>query len=145
MPVSDPASGGRHVIAAPDLVVPAAELAWRFSTPGGPGGQHANTAHTRTVVTWDIDASKALTDRQRTLLIGQLGSQVTVSVNETRSQARNRDIAIERLAALISDAVRVERPRKPTKPSRSARKRRVDSKRRRSQVKANRRHPRLDD
>jgi len=121
------------------LVVPPAELSWRFSGSGGPGGQHANTANTRVELTFDVGASAVLGPRQRARLLERLGSKVRVVVSEERSQARNREIAVERLAGRLREALRVERPRRPTSPTEASRERRLEDKRRRSERKAERR------
>jgi ribosome-associated protein len=123
----------------PGLVVPAAELTWRFGPSGGPGGQHANTAHTRAEVTFDIAGSGALNDRQRRLLLERVGARVVVTADDTRSQARNRQIALDRLAARLRAGLREPTVRRPTKPGRGARERRLADKRRRSQRKSERR------
>ncbi len=125
-------------------VVPLAELEWRTSRSGGPGGQHANTADTRVEVRFDIAGSSSLGPRQRARLLERLGPVVTAVAADSRSQARNREVALERLRTKLEAALRVDPPRRPTRPSRSARAARVDSKRRRSDVKRNRRPPRGD-
>ncbi|MDH3680374.1 MAG: alternative ribosome rescue aminoacyl-tRNA hydrolase ArfB [Acidimicrobiia bacterium] len=127
------------------LVIPAAELTWRFSPSGGPGGQHANTSNTRAEVVFDIAASAVLTDAQRRRLLGRFGPRLSISVDDTRSQTRNRQLARERLAARLAEALRPAKPRRATKPSRGAKERRLQEKRRRSQLKANRRRRDGDD
>ena len=127
------------------LVIPAVELTWRFSTSGGPGGQHANTAHTRAEVRWDVAASAVVTEDQRRRIIGALGPVVTVAVDDTRSQSRNRDLARERLAARIRESLVTRAARRPSRPGRGARERRLQDKRRRSRTKADRARPRPDD
>lgn len=127
------------------LIIPAVELAWRFSPSGGPGGQHANTSHTRAEVTFDIEASAVLSDWQRERLSDRFGPRVVVGADDTRSQMRNRQIARQRLADRLAEALKIEAKRRPTKPGRRAKQRRVDEKRKRSQVKANRSKPRYDD
>ncbi len=131
------------------LVIPAAELEWRFTTSGGPGGQHANRSATRAELTWDVTASGAVDEPTRQRLLGRIGTRaaggaVTVAVDETRSQWRNRSIARRRLAELLFDALREEAPRRPTRPSRAARKRRLESKKRRGVVKRLRKPPELE-
>ena len=121
------------------LVIPAAELTWRFSPSGGPGGQHANTSNTRAEVVFDISSSAVLSGGQRSRLIERFGSQLAVSVDDTRSQTRNRQIAMERLAARLADALQPTKKRRATKPGRGAKERRLKSKRQRSQLKAGRR------
>ena len=121
------------------LVIPAAELTWRFSPSGGPGGQHANTSNTRAEVTFDITSSAVLSAAQQQVLAARFGPRLSISVDETRSQTRNRQIALERLAARLRDALRPKKKRRATKPSRGAKERRLQAKRKRSQLKAGRR------
>lgn len=115
--------------------IPLSELEWRFGPSGGPGGQHANRAHTRAEVRFDVAASPSLGPRQRERLLGRVGPVVRIAVDEERSQVRNRAIALDRLRARLADALRVERQRRPTRPTRSAEARRLDEKRRRADVK----------
>jgi len=124
--------------------IPLDELEWRFSTSGGPGGQHANTANTRAEVRFDVARSPSLGPRQRARLLERLGPVVRVVASDERSQARNRELALERLRSRMADALRVERPRRKTVPSAAARRRRVESKRRRSEVKRLRARPEPD-
>lgn len=123
------------------LAIPLAELQWRATTPGGPGGQHANRTQSRVEVRFDVEASRALGPRQRAVLLDRLGPVVTATASDERSQARNRALAMERLAGRLSSALRVRPARRPTAPSAAARARRVDDKRRRGAVKQNRRTP----
>jgi ribosome-associated protein len=115
------------------------------SRSGGPGGQHANTSETRVEVRFDVAASRALGPRQRSRLLERLGAVVTAVAADSRSQARNRELALERLRSKLVAGLRVDRPRRATKPSRSARAARVDSKRRRGTIKRHRRPPNPDD
>lgn len=121
------------------LIVPARELRWSFGPSGGPGGQHANRAHTRVEVRFDIAGSAALRDSQRALLLSRLGSVVVASADDERSQIRNRRLALERLRRKLADALRVDRARRPSRPSRGAVERRLESKRRQSARKRDRR------
>ncbi len=121
------------------LVIPAAELVWRFSPSGGPGGQHANTSNTRAEVVFDIEASTVLTNAQRSQLMERFGPRLAISVDDTRSQTRNRQTALERMAARLADALRPSKKRRATKPGRGAKERRLKDKRQRSQLKAGRR------
>ena len=125
--------------------VPLDELEWRVSRSGGPGGQHANTSETRVEVRFDVTASRALGPRQRSRLLERLGPVVSAVAVDSRSQARNRELALERLRSKLVAGLRVERPRRATTPSRSARAARVDSKRRRGSIKRHRRPPTADD
>lgn len=129
----------------PALTIPDAELDLRFGPSGGPGGQHANRAHSRVDLTWVVEDSTVLTASQRRRLVDKLGPVVRLSVDEERSQLRNRELALERLGQRVAQALKVERARRPTKPSRRAKARRVDAKRRRSQTKQGRRRPNYDD
>jgi ribosome-associated protein len=124
--------------------IPLDELEWRFTGSGGPGGQHANTANTRAEVRFDVAASTSLGPRQRARLLARLGPVVRVVASDERSQARNRDLALERLAARLADALKVGRPRVPTRPSAAARRERVQEKRRRSEVKRQRARPEVE-
>ena len=126
------------------LVLPASEIEERFTTSGGPGGQHANRARTRVELRFDIAASEALSDHQRRLLSARFGDEVKVVVDDERSQLRNRTIARERLAARLRSALVPPRPRRPTKPTRGSKVRRLEAKRRRGQVKEHRRRPGAD-
>lgn len=121
------------------------EVEWRFGPSGGPGGQHANRAHTRVEARLDLASSPSLTEVQRERLVARLGPEVRVVVEDTRSQHRNRELALERLAAVLADANRVPKARRPTRPSKAARQRRLDDKRRRSERKSERRRPRRED
>ncbi len=127
--------------------LPLAELEVSFSRSGGPGGQHANTSSTKVELRWDLEASSALTPPQKQLLRSRLGSRLTdegvlvLQSSEHRSQTRNREAAVARLVALLSDALRVSPTRRPTRPTRAARQRRVEAKRRRGDTKALRRPP----
>ena len=125
----------------PSLRIPHDELSWRFTGSGGPGGQHANTSNTRVELTWDVGASTAPGPRQRALLVERLGTLVRVVVADERSQARNRDLALERLRARVAAAVRVAPPRRPTRPTRGSQERRLESKRRHADLKRGRRQP----
>ena len=119
--------------------IPDHELVWRFGPSGGPGGQHANRAHTRADVVFDVDASTSLTEGQRARVKAALGSTIRVTVDETRSQSRNRQIANDRLQARVANALRPVRVRRATRPGKGAVERRLQDKRRQSQRKANRR------
>ncbi len=117
------------------------ELEWRFSGSGGPGGQHANTANTRVEVRFDVAASPSLGPRQRARIIEQLGPVVRVVASDSRSQHRNRELAIERLCERLAGALRVERPRVPTRVGTSAKEKRLKDKRQRSERKRSRSRP----
>ena len=124
--------------------IPTAELTWRFSRSGGPGGQHANTADTRVELRFDIAGSPSLGPRQRARLLDALGPEVRIVVSDERSQARNRELALARLAERLAGALRVMAPRRPTRPSKAAVARRLAGKRRQADRKAARRRPDLE-
>jgi len=126
---------GRHV------VIPASELEWRFSSSGGPGGQHANTANTRVELIFDVAASAVLGPRQRARLLERLGPTTRVVVSDERSQARNRQIAMARLSQRLTEALHVDRSRRPTVPTRASRERRLRAKQLRGARKEERRPP----
>lgn len=125
--------------------IPESELDMRFSSSGGPGGQHANKAATRVELRWDVEASTSIDDARRARLIERIGPVVRVVVDDERSQARNRTIARDRLAERVDRAMRRERRRTATKPTKGSKRRRVAAKKERGQVKRQRRRPSLDD
>jgi ribosome-associated protein len=136
---------------SPDLRVPLAELEFRASRSGGPGGQHVNTSSTRIEVWWDIAASPTLTDEQRARLLQRLATRLDgegrlrIVASASRSQLRNREAATERLRDVVAAGLAVAKPRKRTKPSRAAKAARLEAKRRRAATKRERRPPRHDD
>jgi ribosome-associated protein len=121
------------------VLIPAHDLTWTFGPSGGPGGQHANRAHTRAEVRFDAEASGSLSQYQRQRIIDRLGSVVIVSADDERSQLRNRRLALDRLRQKLAGALRVETPRRPTRPGRGAVERRLDAKRRQAARKRDRR------
>ena len=125
----------------PGLAIPLAEIELRTSRSSGPGGQHANVTASRVDAVFDVAASQVLSDTQKARIAGRLGPRVTATAQDTRSQTRNRELALERLAARLAHALEVHRPRTPTKPTKASRKRRLESKRRRADVKRARRPP----
>ena len=137
--------GVTDVLRVGRLQVPLSELTWRFDTPGGPGGQHANRAATRAEVRFDIVGSPSLSESQRNRLRSRVGAVAVATSADSRSQSRNKDLALERLRTILGEALREERPRRKTKPSRRAKARRLDSKRKRSEVKKTRGRVRPDD
>lgn len=122
-----------------DLTIPASEISWSFSTAGGPGGQHANKVSTRVEARFDITGSRSLDDEQRRRLTTRYGTEIRVSADETRSQHRNRRVALSKLTSAIASALEVPRRRVPTRATRSSQRARLTAKRRRSDVKRNRR------
>lgn len=125
--------------------VPRRELEWTFTTAGSAGGQHANRNATRAELRFDIESSSAFSDAQRARLIRKLGPEVRVAAAETRSQSRNRDAAERRLAQQLREGLTVEKRRKPTKPTKGSKRRRVDAKKQRGQTKQQRRKPTRND
>jgi ribosome-associated protein len=125
----------------PDCAIPLSEIEWRFGPSGGPGGQHANRAHTRVEATFDVESSLALTEAQRARVRNRVGPVVRVVADGERSQSRNRAAALDRLAERLAAALHVPKSRRPTKPSRSAKARRVDEKRKRGETKKLRGRP----
>ena len=132
---------------SPDLRVPLAELEFRASRSGGPGGQHVNTSSTRVEVTWDVAGSAALSAEQRQRLLARLASRLDGSgrlrlvSSSTRSQLRNREDVTERLREVVAQALVVPKARKRTRTPRAAKAARLESKRRRSATKRDRRPP----
>ena len=113
----------------------------RFSRSSGPGGQHAQTSDTRVEAVFDVEASAALSDAQKRRVIAKAGPVVRAVAQDERSQWRNRELALERLADSLRAALRVERRRRPTKPTKAGVERRLEQKRRRSETKRLRRPP----
>ena len=133
---------------SPDLRVPLAELEFRASRSGGPGGQHVNTSSTRVEVTWDVAGSPALSEEQRQRLLGRLASRldgtgrIRLVSSSTRSQLRNREDVTERLREVVAQALVVPKARKRTRTPRAAKAARLENKRRRAATKRDRRPPR---
>ena len=128
----------------PGLTIPLEELEVRASRSSGPGGQHANVTASRIEVSFDVVASSALSDDQKRRVMGRCGPVVRAVAQDTRSQRRNRELAFERLAGRIANALTVQRPRKKTRPTRAAKERRIQQKRRRSDTKRLRGRPGAD-
>jgi len=121
--------------------IPAAEIRFRVSRSSGPGGQHANTSETRVEALFDVGASESLTERQKQRVRAKVGAVVRAVAQDERSQARNRELALERLVARLRDALRVERRRVATRPTKASVERRLEAKRRRAAVKQRRSPP----
>jgi ribosome-associated protein len=121
-----------------------AELTWRFSRSGGPGGQHANTSDTREEVRFYDAGSPTLGPRQRARQRERFGDEVRAVAADERSQARNSDLALRRLRERLADGLRVAPARRPTRPTRASVNRRLDAKRRQAARKAERRRPATD-
>jgi len=133
--------GAPHLLVSRSCRIPLDELTWRFDASGGPGGQHANTSNTRAEVRFDVAGSPSLGPRQRARLLERLGPVVRVAASDQRSQSRNRDLALERLAARLADGLRIDPVRRPTRPRPGARAARLDDKKRRSETKRLRGRP----
>jgi ribosome-associated protein len=113
----------------------------RTSRSSGPGGQHANVTASRVEAAFDVEASEVLSPDDKRRVVERAGARVVASAQDTRSQARNRELALERLRDRIADALAVRPSRRPTRPTRASRERRLQSKRRRSDRKQARRRP----
>jgi ribosome-associated protein len=128
-----------------NLAIPLDEVSVRASRSSGPGGQHANVTASRIEASFDVAASATLSDAQKARITARCGPVVRAVAQDARSQARNRALALERLAGRIERALQVPRARRPTKPTRASRTRRLDAKRRASDRKRARRPPAGDD
>ena len=127
------------------LSIPVDELEWRFSGSGGPGGQHANTANTRVELRFDVAASPSLGPRQRERLLGRVGPLVRVVASDERSQLRNRELAMKRLAERLAEGLKVPRVRRPTRPTAGSKVRRLEAKRHQGRRKRSREQDRRAD
>jgi ribosome-associated protein len=127
------------------VLLPLAEIEIRVSRSSGPGGQHAQKSETRVEALFDVEASEALTEAQKRRVIGRAGPVLRAVAQDERSQARNRELAVDRLVVKLREALAVPRRRVPTAPTAAARERRLAGKRRRADVKRGRRPPRGDD
>ena len=125
--------------------IPRRELVVSFSASGGPGGQHANKTATRVELLFDVEHSAAFLPVQRERVLAKLGPVVRIVVDDERSQLRNRSIAEERLVERLRDALHVDRPRRPTRPTKGSVDRRIQSKKQRAETKSQRRRPPPDD
>ncbi len=126
---------------ARDVAIPLAEVELRTSRSSGPGGQHANVTASRVEATFDVEASRSLDDEHKRRISARLGPVVRAIAQDTRSQTRNRELALERLRSRLASALVVQRPRRATRPTAAARRKRLDAKRRRSERKRARRRP----
>lgn len=126
------------------LTIPASEISFRFSTSSGPGGQHANKSETRVTLLFDVAQSPSLTEAQRALIQQRLGSRLDssgvlqISVQDSRSQHKNRETAVARFQAMLAAALAPRKKRRKTRPSRAAQEKRLQTKKRRSQIKRDR-------
>jgi ribosome-associated protein len=121
--------------------IPRSEIELRFSRSSGPGGQHAQKTETRVEAVFDVERSVGMTDAQKRRVIAKAGPVLRAVAQDERSQWRNRELAVERVVEALRDALKVERKRRPTKPTAAAKKRRFEQKRRRSETKRLRRPP----
>lgn len=135
----------------PGLVIAAAELSWQVSQASGPGGQHVNKTSSRVSLRWSVIESAALSDFQRQRLLRKLASKLSgegelaVHVQDSRSQLKNRELARERLAECVREALHVPKARRATKPTRGSKRRRVEGKKRRADTKRMRKRPGRED
>jgi ribosome-associated protein len=129
---------GESIRVTRSVVLPLAEVDYRTSRSSGPGGQHAQKTETRVEALFDVERSDALTEGQKRRVVERAGPVLRAIAQDERSQSRNRELALERLVAQLRDALRVPRRRRPTKPSQASVERRLDEKRRRSQLKRQR-------
>ncbi len=130
---------GESIRVTRSVSIPRSEIGLRFSRSSGPGGQHAQKSDTRVEATFDVEASSALSEAQKRRVIGRAGAVLRAVAQDERSQWRNRELATERLVEALREALRVPRRRRATKPTKAAVERRLESKRRRGQVKRLRR------
>jgi ribosome-associated protein len=141
-------------MSSPDLVlindglaVPKAELEYRATRSGGPGGQHVNTSSTRIELTWNVQTSPSLSDAQRARILEKLATRIDgngvlrLTASSSRSQLQNREEVTERFAQIIAQALRIPKPRKKTKPSKAAKEARLKAKKQRSEIKRRRSRP----
>jgi ribosome-associated protein len=135
------AIGAESIQVTPRLAIPVAEIELRFSRSSGPGGQHAQKTETRVEAVFDVEGSSTLNRAQKTRIVKKAGPFLRAVAQDERSQSRNRELALERLAAELRDAVKVKRRRRPTRPTKASRERRLDEKRRRGETKRRRRPP----
>ncbi len=123
------------------LTLPLSEVTLRASRSSGPGGQHANVTASRVEAVFDVLASESLSDAQRARLLARMGPRVSAVAQDARSQSRNRELALARLAERIAEGLKVPRSRRPTRPTAASRERRLTDKRQASERKASRRRP----
>jgi ribosome-associated protein len=131
---------GESIQVSRSVSIPRFEIELRFSRSSGPGGQHAQKSDTRVEATFDVEASAALSDAQKRRVIAKAGPVLRAVAQDERSQWRNRELATERLVEALREALRVPRKRKPTRPSKAAKERRLEAKKRRGHVKRLRRN-----
>jgi ribosome-associated protein len=135
------AMSGESIQVTRTVAIPVSEIELRFSRSSGPGGQHAQKTETRVEATFDVETSAALSEAQKARVLRRAGPVLRAVAQDERSQTRNRELAVERLVGSLRDALKVERRRRPTKPTAASRERRLQEKRRRSETKQLRRPP----
>lgn len=139
------AGGGRRLRVSGELAIPLDEIALRASRSSGPGGQHANVTASRVEAVFDAASSPSLSDAQRARVLARAGPRVTAVAQDARSQTRNRELALARLAERLAQALAVPRSRRPTRPTAASRAERLERKRRAGRRKLERRPPREQD
>jgi ribosome-associated protein len=127
------------------LAIPLAEIVLRTSRSSGPGGQHANVTASRVEASFDVLASRALSESQRARILARAGERIVAVAQDERSQTRNRELALRRLAERLARALAVPRHRRPTRPTAASRERRLAAKRRSTERKRGRRPPAADE
>ena len=132
---------GESIRVTRSVSIPRSEIELRFSRSSGPGGQHAQKTETRAEAIFDVESSLGLTEAQKRRVIAKAGPVLRAVAQDERSQWRNRELASERVVEALRDALKVERRRRPTRPSTAARERRLEQKRRRGETKRLRRPP----
>jgi ribosome-associated protein len=137
--MQDPMPLGHHA------TIPLREITVRASRSSGPGGQHANVTASRVEAVFEVEASAALSDEHKRRILARVGPRVVAVAQDSRGQARNRELALERLQRRLTSALAVQRRRRPTKPTAASRAKRLDAKRRQSQRKGQRRAPGRED
>jgi ribosome-associated protein len=140
-----PADERRELRVGGRLTIPLSEVVVRTSRSSGPGGQHANVTDSRVEASFDVLASRTLPERARERLLTRVGPRVVAVAQDGRSQTRNRELALQRLARRLEDALAVPRARRPTRPTDASRRRRLEQKRRLSERKTARRRPATED
>ena len=140
--MSEPPAGEERLLrVTPRLAIPLAEIKLRTSRSSGPGGQHANVTASRVEAVFDVESSPSLTASQRERLLARAGVRVVAVAQDERSQVRNRELALDRLAERLAQALKVPRSRRPTRPTKASRERRLTAKRHASRRKQERRPP----
>src|SRR5262249_32185041 len=130
-----PAMAGESIRVTRSVSIPRSEIELRYSRSSGPGGQHAQKTETRAEAIFDVERSVALTDAQKRRVIAKAGPVIRAVAQDERSQWRNRELAVERVVEALGEALKMERKRRPTKPSAAAKERRLEQKRRRGETK----------